>query len=481
MRYILAGHIRTVHNPISGEAWGIPEKKKGERMNKLIVQMAAGIGLAAGVSATPPNVVSIALTPSQEPCEARVEYEVDGPGVATFQFKTNNVDICHSEIVRTVTGNIGAYLPQAGTYQFTWHAWRDVLPQLITNLTVEITTWETNDLPAYCAVNLVSTNNLVLWYAKETEIPFGVNHSWWKKDWLLMRKIAATPEGQTEIQGEQGTTSGREAVHSVSITKPFYMGVFPVTQRQWGMVWDSTTTPNNAPSNFNNKEVYEERPVEKVAYTHIRGATNADVNVNINWPLTGHKVAPDSFMGKLREKTGGILEFDLPTDSQWEHACRSGPNGEWYNRAWNNGVPQAVVNNVDPTLDLLGRYKRNGGYVENPPGTFTSAPANSTDANGTAKVGSYLPGAWGLYDMHGNVWEICLDWLVEAGADASRVGADPNGPLSHSGGSRMCRGGSWNYDAGDCRAARRGTIGHASTTTEHGFRIVAPAEVLVAP
>ncbi|MCL1921941.1 MAG: formylglycine-generating enzyme family protein [Kiritimatiellaeota bacterium] len=426
-----------------------------------------GIAMTAACSAVaaPPVVSNVTLAQPQNTRLAVVGYETDGVGIATFQLKTNGVDICHSEIVRSVTGGISKLLP-AGAHEFTWDAGRDFPENLVSNLTVEVTLWATNNPPTYCAVNLVQENGqyAVRWYGKESEVPFGVNHSWWKKDWLLLRKMPST-EGEFVTlgapPGELGRDNTRDVQRNVRFTKPFYMGVFEVTQRQWQQVMGTR------PSYFNNSNCYEERPVEQVTFNTVRGT----VAQGCNWPADGHAVHSASFMGVLRARAGGLLEFDLPTEGQWEYACRAGSSG-----SWNNGT--TITNGTaDANLDLLGRYTRNGGYVLE--GTsWVPPPRDCTDEHGTAKVGSYLPNAWGLYDMHGNVWEFCLDWIVTSGADPSLAGDDPTGPAQTSG-SRTDRGGGWSYAAQHCRAARRGSSNVSATYTEIGLRVAAPAEVLV--
>ena len=433
---------------------------------KMAAALSAALG-AAGALAVPPVVSDVTLVQPAGTRVAQVGYTIDSPGIATFQFKTGGVDVCHSEIASTATGDINMYIPAAGTYSFTWDAKRDFPEQLVSNLTVEVTLWAVDNPPVYCAVKLVQENGLypIYWYGKESEVPLGVTNSIYKKDWLLMRQIPSTQGKDVTLGsplGETGRTATSETNRSVRITKPFYLGVYEVTQLQYVMVMGTN------PSVFTNKTVYEERPVQYVTWNNIRGSAGS----GYDWPNNGHAVDMSaSFMGRLRTRTGGMIEFDLPTDAQWEYACRAGTTG-----AWNNGTT-SINSESDVNLDLLGRYEYNGGYIQTSPGTFAAPDYGCTDEYGTAKVGSYLPNAWGLYDMHGNVWEWCLDWFVNGGP--ALMGDDPEGPVT--GSNRVRRGGGWSSAASNNRSARRGEQGPSSTAHYTGFRIAAPAKVTVTP
>lgn len=177
----------------------------------------------------------------------------------------------------------------------------------------------------------------------------------------------------------------------VTLTKPFYIGVFEVTQKQWELVMGAN------PVHFYG--IGDSYPVYYLSYNMIRGSS-----YGARWPWTSD-VDATSFVGKLQSKTG--INFDLPTEAQWEYAYRAGTTTRYY---WGDAMD----------CDFAWCYNNSG---------FSSHP-----------VGEKLPNAWGLYDMSGNVWEWTLDWYDDG--YALMYGEDPKGP--YSGGGRVLRGGCWN-------------------------------------
>ena len=222
-----------------------------------------------------------------------------------------------------------------------------------------------------------------------------------------------------------------EVQHEVTLTRGYWMGVFEVTQKQWSLIMGSN------PSEYKG----DTRPVEQVSYNDIRGKEKG-----AGWPTGGHEVDADSFLGKLRSMTG--LAFDLPTEAQWEYACRAGTT-----TALNSGKNLTAEIGC-PNMAEVGRYDGNlsdgkGGYGEH------------------TKVGSYPPNAWGLYDMHGNVCEWCLDWN---GGYPSTAVTDPQGVAS--GSYRVGRGGYWISLALFCRSANRDNYTPSLRDFYIGFRVV---------
>jgi len=280
--------------------------------------------------------------------------------------------------------------------------------------------------------------------------PFAGWSDEYKTTKLVLRKISAgsfmmgSPTGELGRNPEEGE---KETLHKVALTKDFYVGVFEVTQKQWELVMGAW------PSKFSNASFRNARPVENVSYEDIRGS-----DMGSGWPAN-NAVDDGSFMGRLRAKTG--LDFDLPTEAQWEYACRAGTT-----TALNSEKNLTHVEDC-PNVAEVGRYWFNGGQNQD---------AGVDTSGGTAKVGSYRPNAWGLYDMHGNVLEWCLDWW-DFGDYSPLPVTDPKGGDGSfppgAGPCRIIRGGSWAYFADCCRSAYRGCYWSPMARTDTvGFRIV---------
>lgn len=301
---------------------------------------------------------------------------------------------------------------------------------------------EEQDAPAasYLVVDISGGTNAANWPVSELmDVPSGGWGDEYKTTKIVLRRIPAGKFMMGSPSNELGRQS-RETLHEVTLTKPFYIGVFEVTQKQWELVTGKTSLSSlSYPGDM--------RPVVDVNYyQHIRG-----YSLGKGWP-DSDEVDSTSFMGLLRSRASGY-RWDLPTEAQWEYACRA-------------GTPTALNNGKDLTdtlhcanMDEVGRYSYNtsdgkGGYK----GMHTT-------------VGSYLPNSWGLYDMHGNVWEWCLDWdsILESDAVIDPMGAK-------TGTSRALRGGCYKEYARHCRSARRGTVPSMEAIYDQiGFRLACQA------
>ena len=280
----------------------------------------------------------------------------------------------------------------------------------------------------------------------------------YKTSKIVLRRIPAgtfmigAPEGSLGLTDWRGVKTKNEVHYEVTLTRDYLIGVFEVTQRQWELVMDDN------PSKPENDPLGAKRPVTWAGYSGFRGSTSS-----VNWP-TNNYVTPDSFAGRLRARTG-IPDLDLPTDAQWEYACRAGTTTD-FNDGGNMTGEYEYPN--------INRIARN---IDNSKTQFPSGPQPTS---GTAFVGSYLPNAWGLYDMHGNVWEYCVDRYMEDPSSLSRT--DPVGPTS--GANYAARGGGHVSNARNCRSSRRRGLGASGNADDYGVRLAAhsvPAIMEVVP
>jgi formylglycine-generating enzyme required for sulfatase activity len=307
---------------------------------------------------------------------------------------------------------------------------------------------------AYMSIDLSggtgATSYTVSYYPDSAAVPGGTTNDVYKTTKMLLRFI---PRG-TFTMGAPTNELGRysdEVQHEVRLTKDFYIGVFEVTQMQWALVM------GNWPSYFTNATYRDSRPVDTVSYYEIReNPTNGPISPN--WPQSA-QAHSNSFVERLRARTG-LTTLDLPTESQWEYACRVGTAAS-LNSGCNltNGLFKS-----DAYMDDVGRYAYNWGAGWYHPGCETDL--------GSATVGSYQPNAWGLYDMHGNQREWCLDWWGPYPA----VVQDPHGRPS--GSNRVLRGGSWGFGTRACRSAARIFRAPSDLDNDTGFRLacVVPAD-----
>ena len=317
-------------------------------------------------------------------------------------------------------------LPGAGKYKAIWMPNETFYGLVTDDMKVRVEIEEVPPPPSdlYMVIDLTSGDISYL-----DSVPEGGWTYEHKTTKMVLRKI----QSGKFIMGSPIDELGRypdELQHEVTLTKDFFIGVFETTQGQY-----KTITGSNPSYHSGNT-----RPVECVSFNMIRGAEKG-----AGWPADSD-VDEESFLGKLRAKTS--KDFDLPTEAQWEYACRAKTT-----TALNDG--SNLTNRYeDGNMNKLGRYSYNGGENE-----------------GTAAVGSYLPNKWGLYDMHGNVWEWCLDWWDYNSKWSSDPVTDPVGPAE--GTQRYLRSGSCYYGAGDCRSAYRGANDPSyNTNSGYGFRVV---------
>ena len=188
-------------------------------------------------------------------------------------------------------------------------------------------------------------------------------------------------KGPREVEDDSDTNP--HPAHVVTLTRAYYIGVFTVSQRQWELI------TGERPSSFSKDDCYAKRPVENIEYEVLRGKS-----VGAKWP-SSRGVDSNSFIGVLRKKTG-IADFDLPTEAQWEYACRAGTTTDF-----NDG--KDILEDSGEAIETISKIARFNSELGD-----LSYEDVGADV-GTAEIGSYKPNSWGLYDMHGNVAEFCAD------------------------------------------------------------------------
>ena len=220
----------------------------------------------------------------------------------------------------------------------------------------------------------------------------------------------------------------------IRITKPFYISIFPVTCGQLSLF----IAPNPL---FPHPNCVSEpnEPASDLTYDMIRGS-----KIGAKWPSSSD-VDSNSIIGQIRLKTG--LHVDLPTEAQWEYACRAGVETHF-----NNGKNWMIK--VDGIGDVGNCYPESARY-----------------RNCKCEVGTHKANNWGIYDMHGNVSEWCLDWYEK---DLPKEMTDPVGPQS--GTYRVVRGGACNDTGGlVCSCSYRNNC-KPSLAGYHGLRLIFTVE-----
>ena len=201
--------------------------------------------------------------------------------------------------------------------------------------------------------------------------------------------------------------------HKVTLSKGFFLQTTPVTQGQWKSVMGEN------PSRF--KSGGDNCPVENISWNDAQG-----------------------FIMKLREMDGNV--YRLPSEAEWEYACRAGTETPFH-------FGKCLSTNQ-------ANYDGNHPMENCPEGEYRRK---------TIPVANFEPNTWGLYDMHGNVWEWCNDWYDEY---SELSFTNPEGPINGEG--RVLRGGSWYCFAWRCRSAFRDWIIPTLRRHDLGFRLVLP-------
>jgi sulfatase modifying factor 1 len=265
-------------------------------------------------------------------------------------------------------------------------------------------------------------------------------------------KLVLVPPGKFMMgspESEKDRSKDEGPQHEVTLSKPFYMGVYEVTKGQFAQFVSDSGHKTDA---------------EKGGKAWGWDGTNFAEIAGYSWRKTGFEQTEDhpvvnvswddavEFCKWLSKKTGKTVS--LPTEARWEYACRAGTTTAYPwgddpddGKGWCNAADQTAKKTFGASWTY---FSWDDGYA------FTS-PAGKFKAN-----------AFGLYDMIGNAWEWCADWYADSYADANKT--DPTG--APSGAYRVLRGGSWGYDPRGCRSAYRDGFDPVLRGIRLGFRVV---------
>lgn len=379
-----------------------------------LVLFAAFAGVAFGA---PEAQVTKIESEGMSPEWIKVSYTLGGDAVVTPEFYSDGVKIPDAKVTRlfgdvnrrvsaTASGKVRTFRWAAGAELGTD---REAVRQGA-QLSVKLTAWPLENPPLYMAVSLQSTN-VVRYYATEASVPGGVTNAQWKTGWLLMRHVYArnVPWMMGSPTGESGRGAD-ETLHPVLLTKDYYIGIYPVTQRQCQVATGARTSYADG---FEKNADCDFYPVNAWAYSSVT----------------------DVFLPKFRALAK--LDLDFPSEAEWEFACRAGTT-----------TPYSYGTSADSKKMWYG----DGNQMTTAVDRF---PAND----------------WGIYGMHGGIREFCRDRYA-AYPTTGKTAVDPVGSLTE--GSVIVRGGSYASIAPACRSAARATTDTSTASWDYGFRLMAP-------
>ena len=417
--------------------------------------MALIAACAAGAAFADPNdpQVSLISANQNESRVLKVSYTLDEPAIVTFDVKTNGVSIGGANL-KLAYGDVHRVV-EAGARTLFWpayEAWPEHTSKRDGEFSVTVTAWATNSPPDYMVVKLVGDDKGArTFYTAPEQLPGvgGVTNDQYKTDYLVMRRIPAA--GKTFRMGPppEVTRTVKAERHNVALTNDFYMAVFELTQAQYRNVlnedcslsyFDSYKSYNADLANYKNIVT---GPVPQTRLSEFRGSTK-------NWPADGHEIDSNSKLNGFRLALS-LPTLDLPTEAEWEFACRAGTTGNRYDGT------------ADGTNPISGQVPSATWPPQNP-----------------KPVGLLQPNVFGLYDMFGNVAELCLDCYVDDDTyvtDAPGVSIAPKGPASDKNGNqalRVLRGnGYWDgNDSTQANAWYRGSKERENNYPAFGYRLV---------
>ena len=375
-----------------------------------------------------------------------VRYALSGePGIVTFECLTNGV-LLAAELLTNADGAVNRLVQPASNNEIVWKARKTFRDQKFdTGVTFKVTAWATNCPPPYMVVDLSEANGAIRYYASAEAVPGGVTADVYKTDKMLFKKVVARGIRwrmgmNPEFYWRNDSDKVAQAGHYVMLSDDYYLGVYEFTNGYDAHCRSVSVAAEN---------VY--KPCGSVSYNSLRGTNTADF---AGWPQDGHSVQDGSRLKAIRDYLG--LAVDLPTEAQWEYACRAGTTSPFYY------APSDMVGSP-----ANSKCKEHAWIIDN-------VKNGNPPLLGVQPVGHWDPNPWGFYDMYGNAGEWCLDWHESwAPASYAKDQVDPVGPTS--GTSRAFRGGHVADGSGYANSVdRRYKDTPSRDNSQFGFRLACP-------
>lgn len=266
-----------------------------------------------------------------------------------------------------------------------------------------------------------------------------------------MREMVLIHAGTFQMGSNEGY-SDNKPVHEVTITKPFYMGKYEVTQAEYEVYCSyGSSVPSSSCGDGDNYPVYYVSWYDALVYCNKRSMAEGltpcySINDSTDPKVWGDVPTSSSATWNSVECNWNANGYRLPTEAEWEYAARAGDN-----------TVDSLTYSGTSDVNKLGDY---AWYYDN---------AN----NNTHEVGTKEPNAFGLYDMSGNVWERCWNCPTREYNENTEGGSDPTG--TSAGSDRVNRGGSWSSFSGSCAVSCRGSSNPSYRRDNLGFRVVRQA------
>ena len=410
------------------------------------------VSVSAAAAMADISVTSVSVAQDASKC-VTVDYTLSGgPAIVTVDFLTNGVSVGEKNFAN-VGGDVNMVVKNGARKMF-WRPDRDWEGHLATNCTLaaNVTAWDLKSPPDYMVIDgrILMPKKNMRFYVSADALPEGglANRELYAKLCIVFRKIPAknvkwrmgsTATQRSAIGYTASAYEEREVPHYVTLTNDYYLGIYPLTQRQSRYYW-------GAPRNMVGYDyaTWECLPVNNVSYSEIRGSS-----LGAEWPdeTAWHNVDSGSLLAAIRERTG-LGTIDLPTMARWEFAYRAGQGTQFYNGS------DTVTAEMTSAASPYAWYKDNCSVLQ--------------------PVGLLEPNPWGLYDMAGDVHELCLDWFWQKwynnpqGSEAT----EPAGPSKNNyTTTRVARGGSRSASLLDMRASSCSMVAPGNFTGEIGLRL----------